>query len=196
MDRIRKQVWEGDLAELKASGKGYMPTAFPGFSWDNLRRTPPGTTMIPRRKGEFYWRQFAIFRELGIRTVFVGMFDEVDEGTAIYKVADKTPVGKYFVTYEGLPTDWYLKLTGAATRMIRGDAPLSEKIPDELPLPQRLTKAQRHERRHRPPRTSGARRDPGRRDPREPSRHEGGGVPPPSRARRPPGTTGSTATTS
>ena len=45
--------------------------------------------MIPRRKGEFYWRQFAIFKELGIRTVFVGMFDEVDEGTAIYKVAEQ-----------------------------------------------------------------------------------------------------------
>jgi hypothetical protein len=135
MDRIRKQVWEGDLAELKTSGKGYMPTAFPGFSWDNMRGTPPGRTMIARRKGEFYWRQFATFKELGIRTVFVGMFDEVDEGTAIYKVADKTPVGKYFVTYEGLPNDWYLKLTGAATRMIRGDAPLSRKIPDDLPTP-------------------------------------------------------------
>ena len=56
--------------------------------------------VIPRRKGEFYWRQFAIFRELGIRTVFVGMFDEVDEVTAIYKVASQTPVGKYFVTYD------------------------------------------------------------------------------------------------
>ena len=63
------------------------------------------------------------------------MFDEVDEGTAIYKVADKTPVGKYFVTYEGLPSDWYLKLTGAATRMIRGEAPLSRQIPDEMPFP-------------------------------------------------------------
>jgi hypothetical protein len=135
MDRIRKQVWEGDLADLKPSGKGYMPTAFPGFSWDNMRRMPPGRTMIPRRGGEFYWRQFAIFKELGVRTVFVGMFDEVDEGTAIFKVADKTPVGKYFVTYEGLPNDWYLKLTGAATRMIRGDVPLSKKIPDEIPFP-------------------------------------------------------------
>jgi hypothetical protein len=63
------------------------------------------------------------------------MFDEVDEATAIYKVANVTPVGKYFVTYEGLPNDWYLKLTGAATRMIRGDAPLSREIPDELPSP-------------------------------------------------------------
>ncbi len=134
MDRIRKQVWEGDLAALKDSGTGYMPTAFPGFSWDNMQRTTPGRSMIPRRKGAFYWRQFAIFKELGIRTVFVGMFDEVDEGTAIFKVADKTPVGKYFVTYEGMPNDWYLKLTGAATKMIRGDTPLSKTMPDEAAL--------------------------------------------------------------
>ena len=133
MDHVRKAVWEGDLAELKPLGIGYMPTAFPGFSWDNLVQKRPGTTTIPRRKGEFYWRQFAIFKTLGIRTVFVGMFDEVNEGTAIYKVANQVPVGKYFVTYEGLAPDWYLRLTGAATRMIRGEIPLSEKIPENLP---------------------------------------------------------------
>jgi hypothetical protein len=135
MDRVRKEVWEGDLGELKGLGIGYMPTAFPGFSWDNLRQAAPGTTMIARRKGEFYWRQFAIFRELGIRSVFVGMFDEVNEGTAIYKIANDTPIGKYFVTNDGLPTDWYLKLTGAATAMIRGDAPASPTIPPVLPFP-------------------------------------------------------------
>jgi hypothetical protein len=135
MDRVRQAVWEGDLTELRDLGKGYMPTAFPGFSWDNLRQTQPGKTMIARRKGEFYWRQFAIFKTLGIQTVFVGMFDEVDEGTAIYKVSNRTPVGKYFVTYERLPSDWYLKLTGAATRMIRGEAPLAEQIPEKMPLP-------------------------------------------------------------
>jgi hypothetical protein len=132
MDRVRKAVWEGDLAELTPAGKGYMPTAFPGFSWDNLRRTKPGTTMIPRQKGEFYWRQFAVFRELGVRTVFAGMFDEVNEGTAVYKVSNQIPVGKYFVTYEGLPTDYYLKLTGAATKMIRGEAAFSKQIPPDL----------------------------------------------------------------
>jgi hypothetical protein len=132
MDHIRKSVWERDLAELKETGIGYMPTAFPGFSWDNLRRAQPGTTNIPRRKGEFYWRQLAIFRELGIRTVFVGMFDEVDEATAIYKVANETPVGKHFVNYEGLPSDWYLTLTGAGTQMIRGEIPQSKTIPASL----------------------------------------------------------------
>jgi hypothetical protein len=133
MDRVRANAWEGDLAELNGLGIGYMPTAFPGFSWDNLRKKPPGTTTIPRRKGEFYWRQFAIFRELGIRSVFVGMFDEVNEGTAIYKVANQTPVGVNFVGLEGLPTDWYLRLTGLATRMVRGEIPLSMSIPDNVP---------------------------------------------------------------
>jgi hypothetical protein len=135
MDHHRRNVWEPDLAELTPAGRVYMPTAFPGFSWDNLRREKPGTTLIPRRRGEFYWRQFAIFRELGIRTVFVGMFDEVDEGTAIYKIANDTPVGQHFVTNEGLPTDWYLRLTGAATRMIREETPLSVRIPEDLPGP-------------------------------------------------------------
>lgn len=132
MDHVCRAVWAPDLSELKPLGIGYMPTAFPGFSWDNLRQTPPGTTQIPRRKGEFYWRQFATFRDLGIRSVFVGMFDEVNEGTAIFKVANRVPVGKYFVTYDGLPGDWYLKLTGAASAMIRGDAPPSQTIPLEL----------------------------------------------------------------
>jgi len=135
MDHHRREMWEADLAELKTLGLGYMPTAFPGFSWDNMHNAQPGKTMIARRKGEFYWRQFAIFKALGIRTVFVGMFDEVNEGTAIYKVANQTPVGRYFVTYEGLPSDYYLKLTGAATQMIRGESPLSETIPEKLPGP-------------------------------------------------------------
>lgn len=135
MDSIRTNCWERDLAELKGLGIGYMPTAFPGFSWDNLERKAPGTTTIPRNKGEFYWRQFTIFKELGIRSVFVGMFDEVNEGTAIYKVSNQTPVGKNFVTLEGMPSDWYLRLTGAATKMIRNDGALSQRTPSVLPPP-------------------------------------------------------------
>lgn len=134
MDRMRIS-WQADMEELNRLGKGYMPTAFPGFSWDNLRRKPPGTTNIPRRKGEFYWRQFVLFKTLGVRTVFVGMFDEVNEGTAIYKVANETPVGKYFVTLDGEPTDWYLRLTGAATRMMRNEESLSEIMPVQLAGP-------------------------------------------------------------
>ncbi len=59
----------------------------------------------------------------------------VDMWPDIYKVSNQIPVGRHFVTYEGLPSDWYLRLTGAATRMIRGETPLSEKIPENLAVP-------------------------------------------------------------
>jgi hypothetical protein len=72
---------------------------------------------------------------LGVRREFVGMFDEVDEGTAIDKVTDKSPLGKHFVNYEGMGSDWYLKLTGAATQMIRDHTPHSAKIPEKMPFP-------------------------------------------------------------
>jgi hypothetical protein len=36
---------------------------------------------------------------------------------------------------EALPSDWYLRLTGAGARMIRGDVILLEKVPEKLPPP-------------------------------------------------------------
>ena len=71
----------------------------------DMRQNTPGQTMTPRRKGQFYWRQFSIFKELGIRTVFVGMFDGVDEAATIYKVSNDIPVEKYFATYERMLSD-------------------------------------------------------------------------------------------
>ncbi len=52
------------------------------------------------------------------------MFDEVDEGTAIFKVTNDVPDGEgqsQFVPLEGLPSDFYLKLVGQATQMMRGE---------------------------------------------------------------------------
>lgn len=132
MENFRKAVWEKDISELKPLGIGYLPTAFPGFSWDNLKRAKPGSTAIARNNGEFYWRQFAHFRDLGVKSVFVGMFDEVDEGTAIFKVTDQVPVGVHCVNYEGLPSDYYLRLTGSASQMIRKETPYSIQIPERL----------------------------------------------------------------
>jgi hypothetical protein len=62
------------------------------------------------------------------------MFDEVNERTAIYKIANETPVGPHFVTCDGLSKEWYLRLTGATTRMMGGAAPFSATIPNEALL--------------------------------------------------------------
>ena len=45
-----------------------------------------------------------------------------------FKVSNDPPVGKSaFATYEGLPSDYYLRLVGKATRMVRKEIPLSPK---------------------------------------------------------------------
>ena len=62
--------------------------------------------------------------------IYVAMFDEVDEGTAIFKCTNDPPVGESpFIGYEGLPSDHYLWLTGEAARMLRGERPLQETLP-------------------------------------------------------------------
>ena len=66
-------------------------------------------------------RQFVEATNLGIETAFIAMFDEVDEGTAIFKVTDTPPTQAHFATLEGLSSDFYLKLVGLGTRLLRGD---------------------------------------------------------------------------
>jgi hypothetical protein len=129
--------WVDDAAEARRFGMRYIPVLWPGFSWDNLKRLEPGSSNTPRRQGEFYWRQFAKVAEMKLSTAYVAMFDEVDEGTAIFKVSNTPPTGVHFLTLEGLPTDWYLRLTGAGTQMILGNRPYSGKIPLEKPSVER-----------------------------------------------------------
>lgn len=62
---------------------------------------------------------------------YVAMFDEVDEGTAIFKVTNTPPTQARFATLDGLPTDWYLRLTGEGSKVIRGERKATEKPPIE-----------------------------------------------------------------
>jgi len=121
--------WEGDQAACAESGVFWIPVIYPGFTWDNLKRQPPGTTNIRRRGGAFLWDQFHRLATLHVDTVYVAMFDEVDEGTAILKVTSTPPTQAHFVGYENLPSDWYLRLVGEGARMLRGERPISAEIP-------------------------------------------------------------------
>lgn len=127
----RKTVAD-DVAWCKAKDKDYLPVVFPGFSWHN--QNPRGQfNQIPRLGGKFLWSQYAAVKKAGATMVYQAMFDEVDEGTAIYKCTNNVPVGESkFLTYEGLPSDHYLKVVGAASQMIRGDIPLTAELPADL----------------------------------------------------------------
>lgn len=121
--------WVEDQRECERLGMLWIPVVYAGFSWDNLQRQTPGTSLIPRRGGRFLWEQFHALSKLGTDTVYVAMFDEVDEGTAIFKVTSSPPTQGHFVGFEGWPSDWYLRLVGDAARRLRDKQPVPLDIP-------------------------------------------------------------------
>jgi len=125
-----RNIWDEDIQWCKKNGKEYLPVVFPGFSWHNLK---PDSSLdqVPRHGGRFLWKQFIEAQKAGATMIYVAMFDEVNEGTAIFKCTNDPPVGQSkFLTYEGLPSDHYLWLIGQGGKMIRGEIELTEKLPE------------------------------------------------------------------
>jgi hypothetical protein len=121
-----------DVEWCRQNSKEYIPVAFPGFSWHNMKPESP-LNSIPRLRGEFLWKQYYEYLRAGSTMLYQAMFDEIDEGTAIFKCTNDPPVGaSTFVTYEGLPSDHYLWLVGEGGRMLRGEIALSASIPERL----------------------------------------------------------------
>lgn len=137
-----------DQAWCNANSKDYLPGAFPGFSWQNLQGEK--WDHIPRRGGTFLWRQYyKAINDAGVTMIYQAMFDEVDEGTAIFKCTSAPPVAELptsvfsnpflptgntqYAPYDpsdaSLPSDHYLWLVGQGTKMLRGQIPLSETMP-------------------------------------------------------------------
>jgi hypothetical protein len=121
--------WKDDQAEARKAGMCYLPVVYPGFGWTNLKGKRATRDTVPRLGGEFFWRQFATAADLGIDMAYVAMFDEVDEGTAIFKVSNSPPTRAAFGTYDGLPSDWYLRLTGEGSKVIRGERKAGAALP-------------------------------------------------------------------
>jgi hypothetical protein len=130
VDAFYAEVVAGDVAEARRLGRGYMPVLFPGFSWHNLNPRSP-LNAIPRRGGRFYWRQVERAVRSGARMLYGAMFDEADEGTAMFKTAAtaadapaNVPIVSLDIDGEALPSDWYLRLAGEAQRRLSRARPL------------------------------------------------------------------------
>jgi hypothetical protein len=125
-----------DMAAASACGVEYMPTIFPGTAFHNNNPATNRFNATPRRGGNFYWRQVYNAVSIDVPMIYNAMFDEVDEDTAMYKIAataNDQPVGVDLVSMDtdgyALPNDWYLRLAGAASQMLRGEIPLTQTIP-------------------------------------------------------------------
>jgi len=136
VDKFCKKKIVPDLAHCTSKNIDYMPVIFPGFSWLNLIGKKNSLNQIPRDGGKFFWRQAFNAINAGCQMIYVAMFDEVDESTAIFKVAEnnhQTPTTGTFLPLDAdgvtLPSDWYLQLMGECSKMLRKEIPLTSKIP-------------------------------------------------------------------
>jgi hypothetical protein len=155
-----------DFTAAESYGVDFCPLIFPGFSDRNMH---PDHYVYDRHSGNFYWQQIYKFINQGARMLYVAMFDEIDEGTAIYKCLRKNEVpsnvysSDYYVVYENgayrrsdepvsvseggwcrkasdlgvtfngiendLESDYYLRLTGEAGKILKDQAKLTSYKP-------------------------------------------------------------------
>ncbi len=115
----------GDISWCKTNNIQYIPLVFPGFSWGNLKNDFSIYNQIPRNKGGFFWQQVAGAKMAGAESLYLAMFDEIDEGTALFKCLNEgnlplNGAGKFVGIEPELGTDYYLWLAGKATDWIHG----------------------------------------------------------------------------
>ena len=135
VDKWKEAVLIPDVKLAAQNRQIYMPVVFPGFSWVNLKKNNR-PNQIPRLKGEFLWRQAYNAKMAGAKVLKIAMFDEVDEGTAIFKVVshrNEAPEQGFWLALDAdgaeLPSDWYLRVAGEITKMFHGEVAPDPKIP-------------------------------------------------------------------
>lgn len=120
---------------LESWGMRLLPHVWPGFSWANLKQLQPGEQYTARTRGQFYWTRIATALDSGADQLFLGMFDEYDEATAIMPMSDNHPAphtawGNY-ITNAGRDPFWWLALSGAAKEALNGLRDYTSTIPAE-----------------------------------------------------------------
>lgn len=130
-DTFRIKYLDPDLKWCKEHHQAYQPVAFPGFAWSNWNGGSPN--MIARDKGNFMWRQITNIKASGNETLYIAMFDEYDEGTAIAKLADSylsVPTDQHFLTSSAdgsyVSSDFYLRLVARAALLMRNEIAISD----------------------------------------------------------------------
>lgn len=117
-ERYYRETVRPDAEWCRSRGIGFLPVVFPGFSWGNLKGK--GFDLIPRENGAFFRRQLELAEKCGAGMIYVAMFDEMDEGTAIFKLDSVPPSGgRNRFLAPPPPSDLYLRLAGEAAERLR-----------------------------------------------------------------------------
>ena len=125
----------------------YMPVVFPGYSTKNQGRKDPNRILneVPRLGGRFWWRQ--VYNAVDIakcNMIYGAMFDEVNEGTAIYKLvadqkdlpqqAELVPLNVPGESPGNLQNDHYLWLAGETNSRLGNENKFTQNMPTRVEL--------------------------------------------------------------
>lgn len=80
---------EEDIEWCENNSVEYAPLCFPGLSDRNMY---PNNKVVPRHGGQFYWNQIYQNIKSGAKMLYIAIFDEIDEGTAIFKTMNRSTV--------------------------------------------------------------------------------------------------------
>lgn len=92
-----------DSQWCRNAGILFAPNCWPGFDWSHQR---PASLPYKRYGGDFMWAQ--AYHEIavaGVHAFYIGMYDEIDEGTQIFKVHRKKDApsnagkGDFYIKY-------------------------------------------------------------------------------------------------
>lgn len=98
----RDLEWCKEASKENGVNVNFAPHCFPGASDLNMH---PYYERGSRERGNFFWTQIYNAINQGCEMLYIAMFDEIDEGTAIYKVMNKSKVPSneadedYYVVY-------------------------------------------------------------------------------------------------
>lgn len=124
-----------DLTYCNAHQIDYQTDIYPGTAFYNTDPTRP-KNQIPRVHGDFMWSQFVAAKNANVQSVYISMFDELNEATNIMNSAEDVsmiPAGNYFLTLDAdnthVSADFYLRLTNDGGKMIKGQIPVTAAHP-------------------------------------------------------------------
>lgn len=118
----------------------YLPVVSPGASAGNIGLAEGNPNKkrngFPRDGGYRLWKQAYEVCKMSQKFMYIAMFDEVDEGTAMYKQVpheNGLPENCRQLSLDedgyDLPTDWYLQLGTQIQKMMDGRSTVSEEMP-------------------------------------------------------------------
>lgn len=122
---------------LEGWGMKILPHAWPGFSWSNLKQLPAmdSGSYKARERGTFYWQKLVAGINSGADQLFLGMFDEYDEATAIMPMSSVHPgvhgAWGHYIDNAGRDPFWWLQLSAYANEMLVGARPFTATEPTE-----------------------------------------------------------------